>query len=319
LKEPIETLYIGGGTPSLLTPKQLRLLFSQIENTFSLNRQVEMTIEANPESLSKPTLHSYREMGINRLSIGVQSFDDQELSLLGRSHSATDAEEQILLAHQVGFDRIGIDLMFGLPGQSKETWVKTLNKTLSFAPTHISSYSLTWSNATLLGKMIETKKIPRPDDDTTAEMYLLCHDILTEAGYEHYEISNFAAPGYRCLHNEGYWTGKTYIGLGPSAHSFIGNKRFWNCPDVKRYIHVLSQNQLATAGEERLNPDQRYLEKIALGLRRIDGVPLRLLEDRKEKVSQLVRHKLARIENNHLILNVRGFLVADEVVLKLAS
>jgi len=317
IDETVDTIYFGGGTPSLLRPEQIEDVLNSLASVFSPVDNTEITVEANPGTLSFDLLRGYRKIGINRLSIGVQSFNNEELKFLGRIHTAEQAEEFFSEAQRAGFDEIGIDLIYSLPGQSLGEWEENVDRALSLKPAHISTYALTWSSATPLGKAIETGKCPRPDEETTVEMYLLACKVLSEVGYEHYEISNFALPGHRCRHNEGYWTGKPYLGLGPSAHSYIRDKRFWNLSDIRKYVDVLSHDELPTLGEEKLNPRQKFLEHIALGLRRREGIPMEALKNKRQEIAHLVQAGLAVLKGGVLSLTARGFLLADEITLKL--
>ncbi len=313
----VDTIYFGGGTPSLLKPAQIENVLNSLRSVFSLSNKAEITVEANPGTLSFDLLCGYRKIGINRLSIGVQSFNNKELKFLGRIHTAEEAEEFFFEAQKVGFDEIGIDLIYSLPDQSIKSWERNLDKVLSLRPTHISTYALTWRSATPLGKAIEKGKYPYPDDETTAEMYLLICKMFSEAGYEHYEISNFALPGHRCRHNEGYWTGKPYLGLGPSAHSYINGRRFWNISSIQKYIEILSQDKLPVFGEEKLNPRQKFMERIVLGLRRREGVSIEELKNKRQEITNLVQAGFAVFKDGFLSLTARGFLLADEIATRL--
>lgn len=312
----IETIYLGGGTPSMLHPDQMDSLLYHFAKTFPLSDELEITVETNPGTISPQSLLFYKEAGVNRISIGVQSFDCEELRLLGRIHTAEQAEDLIKGAKEAGFKDVGIDLIYGLPDQTLEPWKETLAKTIRLYPTHISTYNLTWSQSTELGRKIETGALTRPDDKIISDMYLLAHKMFSDAGFEHYEISNFALPGHRCRHNEGYWTGETYLGLGPSAHSFIGNLRFWNISDVRKYIDVLSHDRLPVADREILDRDQRNLERIVLGLRRREGIPVGVLKEKQNRIPPLVHGGLASVKEDFLSLTAKGFLLADEIALQ---
>jgi oxygen-independent coproporphyrinogen-3 oxidase len=285
---------------------------------FPVDLDAEVTMEVNPATVTAESLMQYRASGVNRLSVGVQSFDPGVLRCLGRIHTVDEGESLILSALHAGFDDVGIDLIYGIPDQSAVSWDATLSRSLSLNPSHISAYALSWSQATPLGRDIASGRYPRPDEKIVSDMYLLTHDRLTKGGYEHYEVSNFARPGYRCRHNEAYWTGEPYLGIGPSAHSYIQNRRFWNVPDVRRYINVLSQNRLPVAGQEDLNTGQRTLEQIALGLRRREGIALSRIVGR-DCVHSLVDAGLAMVQEGKVSLTANGFLLADEIALRLAS
>jgi len=310
-----DTVYFGGGTPSLLNPEQMKTLLHSLG--FFLSEKQEITMEANPGAIASESLQEYIRSGINRISIGVQSFEDSELQCLGRMHTARQAEELVVSAQRAGFHDVGMDLIYGIPGQSLEAWQKTLRKALCLSPDHISAYALTWSHETSLGRKIFSGELPCPDEETVAEMYLSMHRLLVDAGYEHYEISNFAKPGHRCRHNEGYWTGEPYLGFGPSAHSFVGSRRFWNVSDLFTYIHVLSQNQLPLKEEEILSSDQCDLERLDLGLRRKEGIPLAMLGETQD-IGYLIQAGLAVRCGESFSLTAEGFLLSDEIALQLA-
>jgi len=314
----IGTIYIGGGTPSTLDPAQIDSLLGHVRMHFPVDSDAEVTMEVNPGSMTDDLLMEYRASGVNRLSVGVQSFDSDVLRCLGRIHTADEAEFLILSALQVGFDNVGIDLIYGIPNQSAVSWDATLLRALSLNPSHISAYALSWSRETPMGRDITSGRYPRPDEKVVSDMYLSAHERLTKGGYEHYEISNFARPGLRCRHNEAYWTGEPYLGIGPSAHSYIQNRRFWNIPNVQRYINVLSQNRLPVAGQEDLNTAQRILEQIALGLRRREGIALSCIV-RRDCIPSLVDAGLAFVQKGRVSLTANGFLLADEIALRLAS
>jgi oxygen-independent coproporphyrinogen-3 oxidase len=315
----LDTIYFGGGTPTLLAPDQIGILLQYIQSHVSIHPDAEITIEANPGTVTLDALQQYRDMGINRISIGVQSFNNSELKWLGRIHTAEEAIRSIVMAKEIGFANIGMDLIFGLPGQKISDWKKTVQTAASQNPTHISTYALTWDADTPLRKAIQSGYIIPLDEDTVSDLYLWTSSYLTDNGFEHYEISNFALPGHRCRHNEAYWIGKPYLGLGPSAHSYINHTRFWNHSDVFTYITVLSQNQLPIAERETLDHDQKALEFITLGLRRKEGIPLSYLQQHTEWTSSLIRRGLVKINKHSLSLTHKGFLLADELALQLAS
>ena len=286
---------------------------------YPVDSDAEITMEVNPGTVSAESLMEYRASGVNRLSIGVQSFDSDVLRCLGRIHTTDEGESLVLSALQTGFDDVGIDLIYGIPNQSAVSWETTLLRTLSLNLSHISAYALSWSQATSLGRDITSGRHPRPDEKTVSDMFLSAHDRLTKGGYEHYEISNFARPGHRCRHNEAYWTGVPYLGLGPSAHSFIRNRRSWNIRDVQQYITVLSQNRLPVAGEEELRIDQILTERIALSLRRSEGLPVTELHHKRDRLLPLIRARLGRIEEGRFRLSEKGFLLADAIALQLVA
>ncbi len=317
--ERLNTIYFGGGTPSFLPGDSIEMILQHILSIYPSVSEPEITIEVNPGTVDSETLSHYQNIGINRLSIGVQSFNDSELKLLGRIHTAGQAEQTLRMAHRVGFKNIGIDLIYGLPEQSLKTWQKTLNKAIFLSPEHISTYELTWNQSTPLGKQITSHLLPTPDKEHVAEMFLWTSEFLKEHGYEHYEISNFARPGYRCMHNESYWTGKPYLGLGPSAHSYTGDRRFWNTSDIHDYINVLSQNRLPITGEEWIGCDQTTFERMMLGFRRKEGIPAAWINPDTKEIDRLIEIGLMNQQVDRISLTTRGFLLADEIAVRLAA
>ncbi len=312
------TLYFGGGTPSLLEPEQVEEILDAVRINLTLTPDAEITLEANPGTLSKEKLRRYFKSGVNRLSLGIQSFNDQELQLLGRMHSADEAIQAIQWAKDTGFSNLSLDFIYGLPGQSWEDFQKTLQRAVSFEPQHLSLYALSWSKHTKLGLKIIEQSISKPMDIIVGMMQRLMAQVLTSAGYHHYEVSNYALPGYECLHNLKYWESEPYLGLGPSAHSFIENERFWNVPDIAHYLDVLSENKPPTEEKEVLSGEECNLEKIALGLRTYKGIPVALVDDNASKINDLIKNRLAYIKDDHLILKEDGFLLADEIAVQLS-
>lgn len=315
---PIRTIYLGGGTPSMLPDEAINTIMDTIRSSFPISANPEITIEINPGTLSLTKLNAYRKAGINRISIGLQSMQSHELRLLGRIHSSEEGVKTVHMVREAGFDNVNIDLIYGIPGQTLSKWKDTIEKVLQYPLDHISAYALTWNKSTPIGRQIHSGTLPCPDEDSVAEMYLMAHNILINHGYRHYEISNFAKPGFRCRHNEGYWTGGQYLGLGPSAHSYLDNKRFWNVPDVHEYIESLSGNHLPIAGEETLDPDQQALERLALALRTREGISLIKISKKQNVIRELVQSGFATEQNGRLSLSSRGFLLADEIALQLS-
>lgn len=315
----LQTIYLGGGTPSLLTPLQTGRLLRSIGSVFTLATDAEISLEVNPGTITIEDFEGYRKARINRVSLGVQSFSDEDLKMLCRIHSGKAATDSVKSAKAAGFKNIGIDLIYGLPGQSVQQWHDVLQKTLELGVNHISTYALTWNESTPLGRKINNGELPAPTDETLSEMFLIADQVLTDAGFEHYEISNYAQPGYRCNHNENYWSGETYLGLGPSAHSYSHSTRIWNVSDIGAYYGVLCQNRLPIAGSERLNEAQKRLERIALGLRCSKGISIHLVEGQTSRISDLVQNGLAILRGENLHLTARGFLLADQITLDLAD
>ncbi len=317
IPDPIETIFFGGGTPSLLSANQLAIILHYLRDSFAISEFPEISLEANPGTLSPEKLEGYLHEGVNRLSIGAQSFVNAELDFLGRIHSAEEIGQSVRAAREAGFENIGLDLIFGLPDQMLSVWQISVHQALELEQEHLSVYSLTWDNDTPIGRQIQSGELPALDESRLADMYLWTSEILRSAGYEHYEVSNFARPGFRCLHNEAYWTGKPYLGLGPSAHSYLHEKRSWNVRDIGEYVERLRLKKLPIDGEEELTYAQRKMERLALLLRRSDGIPLDELPRNPKKLDPFFQEGLAVIRDNHFSLTPNGFLLADEIVVKL--
>ncbi|HEX8279323.1 MAG TPA: radical SAM family heme chaperone HemW, partial [Segetibacter sp.] len=228
LKESISTIYFGGGTPSLLPGADIQRIIGKLSNTFEIEQEVEITLEANPDDINTPKLKEWKSFGINRLSIGVQSFFEDDLRWMNRAHDAEQAIHCIYLAQQEGFNNLTIDLIYGTPTLSDDHWIKNIKKAIEANIPHLSCYALTVESKTALERLIAQNKLEDVDPDKQARHFEILTGIMEEEGYEHYEISNFARPGFRSKHNSSYWKGTPYLGLGPSAHSFNGNSRQWN-------------------------------------------------------------------------------------------
>ncbi len=315
--EDFQTVFFGGGTPSLLPADTLILLMEHVKNRFPLSADAEITMEANPASIKSSTLERYREAGINRLSIGIQSFVDKELEFLKRLHTSADGEMLIHEARKSGFENIGIDLIFGLPGQTPEHWRESVARSVSLGVQHISTYCLTLHPGTPFGDRAAGGDLSLPDEKWLCDLMLWTDSFLTSAGFTHYEVSNFSRPGYQCRHNMGYWKGEPYLGFGPSAHSCTGGKRFWNSSDIEKYITVLSHDRLPQREAEILTDQQKRIEKISLGLRLSEGIPVHWLGERDSLVPGLVEAGYAFLQDGCLSLTPRGSLVADEIALEL--
>ena len=273
---PFSTLFLGGGTPSLLNGDEMKSLIHRMLSGFSTTDDLEVTCEANPGTLSPQLLFDFLQSGVNRLSIGVQSFDNRELKALTRIHTAEEAVASIKEAKKTGFNNISIDLIFGIPNQSLGSWKKNLEKAIDLGPQHISSYCLTIEPGTPLFEFIQQGALIKCDEELEREMFLMGKEKLESAGFEHYEISNYAIPGFQCHHNLKYWDESPYLSFGPSAHSFDGFKRWWNKADIEAYCKSLEKNELPIQETEILNNQQKKLELILLGLRRRTGIPLSL-------------------------------------------
>jgi len=267
----LETIFFGGGTPTALTTAQLEYLLGGMRERLDLSRLVEWTLEANPGSVSSRKAKLLREMGVTRLSLGVQSWDDELLKLLGREHNAQQAEQSFRILRDAGFTNINIDLMFGLPGQTVDQWQATLEKTIALEPEHISTYCLTYEQDTEFF-LRHARGEFRQDADADAEFFEITMATLEDAGYEHYEISNYARPGFESVHNRAYWLGEDYLGIGPSAVSTIGMQRWQNVCDYRAYIDRMFSGQSPRKSSEALTPEMKRTERIALALRTCEGI-----------------------------------------------
>ncbi len=303
-EEQITTIYFGGGTPSLLEKEDLLQIFDQLHSSFNIAPQAEITLEANPDDITTSRLADWKKTGINRLSIGIQSFFEEDLTWMNRAHNAQQAKTCIALARQAGFYNLSIDLIYGTPGLTDEKWQENVAAALAFDIPHLSCYALTVEPGTALQKMIIQHKKEDVDAEKQARHFLLLMDWLQEAGYEHYEISNFAKPGYRSKHNSSYWAGKKYLGLGPSAHSFDGISRQWNIANNALYIQSLNRDNIPFE-EETLTATQRLNEYIMTSLRTQEGLDLSYIEKTfgKKVGQQLQKNSQKIIEGQKLVYN----------------
>ena len=307
------TIFFGGGTPSLLPVPLMRRVLEAVGKVCSASWPSEWTIECNPSTVSSGKAKLFHEFGVNRISMGVQSLDDELLEKLGRVHSVSGAIGSYEKLRAAGFDNINLDLMFGLPGQTMDHWRGTLRKTLELQPEHISTYCLILEEDTHFWSQLQ-KGLIKPDEEQELAMYQTAIKTLAAAGYHQYEISNFAKPGRECAHNIAYWEGKDYIGLGPSACSTIGNQRWQNAPDTDRYVAAMRKGERALAYEEPLTPELRAAERAAFGMRMNAGVPGKLVRGRWDKeIAELLSAELVQWRNGRLTPTARGILFADEV------
>lgn len=323
------TVFFGGGTPSLLSPAQLADLMEHIYTHFQLTPSPEVTLEANPGTVDSSRLQGYRLAGINRLSLGVQSFIDEELRQLDRLHSVEDIFTTFQAAREAGFGNINLDLMFALPGQRPSNWRYTLQQAVALHPEHLSCYNLTIEPGTPLYNRLQQGEIRPLTEWRERALYAFTIDFLEKHGYFHYEVSNFARPGFHCRHNVKYWDGSAYLGIGASAHSYDGRQRFWNVDNYFRYIQLLKQELRPVAGHETLTEKQKQFEMIFLGLRRHEGVDLKryraefqreLLDDYASQVDKLLNHRppLVVQDGTALRLTREGRLLCDAVCAEFA-
>jgi oxygen-independent coproporphyrinogen-3 oxidase len=330
-EDPAGTLFFGGGTPSLLHPDELSAIMSAIRSVFRLDDSAEITMEMNPGTVTQERFATYRSLGINRVSLGVQSFDDGELRFLERIHTADDAERAVTLARTAGFDNISVDLIYSIPGQTLESWTRTLMRAMNLHPDHISAYSLIIEENTPLARRVQAGEVTPNGPDVEAEMYEFTMAWMADHGFEHYEVSNYARPGFQSRHNASFWNHANYLGFGPSAHSFwrargsgVG-ERWWNVANITDYCKTLEGGGLPHAGRESVGPRELANEQIFLGLRS-GGLDPMVLEresgqgDSNERLTvlkSLLSAGLVRKEAEKYRLTPAGYLLCDEIAARL--
>jgi oxygen-independent coproporphyrinogen-3 oxidase len=307
-----KTIYFGGGTPTALTTVQLEFLLQRFRQRVDLSSLEEWTIEANPGSVSVRKATLLRKLGVTRISLGVQSWDDTLLKVLGREHSAQQAEQSFRILRGAGLSNINVDLMFGLPGQTIEQWKATLQKTIALQPDHISAYCLTFEEDTEFF-LRHARGEFQQDEDTDAEFFEMAMSILEDAGYDHYEISNYARPGFASVHNQAYWFGKDYLGIGPSAVSTVDMRRWQNVCDYRSYIDRVLCGQSPRASTENLTGKMKRMERIALALRTRDGVSAADLKGFARQRNEFIALGLLRESNGNFVLTQKGKALADSV------
>ena len=320
-----DTVYFGGGTPSLLSPKQLKDILITVQKNFDLTANTEITIETNPADLDQSSLESMRRMGINRINIGVQSFDEKVLPFLGRRHSAKQAISAIEASRKGGFENIGLDLIYGVPGQEMNSWLNTLRQAVAFSPEHLSCYQLTLEAETPLGIRYRAGEFLMPGEELQYQFFVKTSQFLEDAGYVHYEVSNFArGMEHASKHNQKYWDHSPYLGLGPSAHSLQNNCRWWNHRSVDQYIGAINAGNLPVEETEVLTMEQMRLEALYLGLRTKKGVNFEdfknryrydLFAEKKEMINKLRGEGLVSIQDGGLYPTQAGLAVADSLAL----
>ena len=328
-----DTIYLGGGTPSVLPPRSIESLIAKTVSQFDIHSNAEITIEVNPGTIDRECLIAYQRAGINRINIGVQSFSDTALDFLGRIHTSVEAETAIVQARQVGFDNLGLDLIFGLPDQNMQGWQQDLEKAVGFTPEHLSCYTLTYEKGTPLEKRIARGRVCPLDDDRVADLFKTTQNVLAQNSYEHYEIANYARldrgcrsinteKSYRSRHNQKYWTGAPYIGLGPSAHSFVEPERRWNVADIHTYLARLEQGVLPIQSSEALTDEQRLTETLYLELRTLEGINIPRLEEKYHldfharygnTVNDLLQQELLELTETRCVLTRKGMRFLDGI------
>lgn len=319
---PIGTLYFGGGTPSQLSESDFHSIFKQIEEVYGLEACEEITLEANPDDLTDDYVEMLTTLPFNRISMGIQTFHEPTLQLIGRRHTAQEAIEAVRRCRQHGFTNISIDLIYGLPGETLEQWNEDLLMAFSLKVQHISAYHLTYEQGTRLWQMLQRKEICEVDEDTSVELFKILCEEMQKAGYEHYEISNFALPNFRSRHNSAYWHEVPYLGCGPGAHSFDGDSREWNVSSLPKYIEALEQGQ-RNYEQETLDKDTRYNEFIMTRLRTCEGFSLNDLQQRFGQAyhdyclhlaTPYMRQGLLLQKENTLRLSREGIFVSDDII-----
>lgn len=310
IQYPISTIYIGGGTPSTLEVEQLRLLGEAAIRRLG-EEEVEFTLEANPGDITLEKAAAWRAIGINRLSIGIQSFDDDLLRLIGRRHTAEQAREAVAIAQAAGFDNISIDLMYALPSQTMEQWQRDVAEALQLGVQHISTYGLIYEEGTVLTALLERGHITPVEEDTEIQMYDYLVEQLTANGFEHYEVSNFALPNRRSRHNSNYWNDTPYIGLGAGAHSYDGTVRSWNISDVDAYIEQAMAHHLQPE-QEILTEEQRHTERVMLGLRTNQGISS--CEIDLSKAMPYIEQGLLTQKGERIMATTKGYHILNRII-----
>ncbi len=319
----LDTLYLGGGTPSLLPPEAISLLLTSLRDAFhvtSSRDDVEVTLEANPEDVTSEIAAAWRRAGVNRVSLGAQSFNDGVLKWMHRSHDSARIGDAVRTLRAVGFDNISLDLIFALPAELERDWVRDLDRACSLRPAHLSLYGLTVEERTPLARWISRGAAAAPDDERYAEEYLLAHMRLAASGYQFYEVSNACRDGFRSRHNSAYWSGRAYLGLGPAAHSFDGRVRRWNLAGWEAYRRAVAAGLPAVEAEEVLTEEQRELERLYLALRTDAGLALAALGRPLPPSAALwVEQGWAEIREQRLVCTAEGWLRLDALVRDLTS
>lgn len=312
---PVATIFVGGGTPTLLPPADLGRLIAGVRDRFGLAADCEITTESNPESIDARGLAELVEAGFTRISFGMQSADEDVLTILERAHTPGRPLQAVAEARAAGFSSINLDLIYGTPGETAASWRRTLATALSAEPDHISAYSLIVEEGTRLAAQVRRGRLPMIDDDLHAEFHALADAELTAAGLANYEVSNWARPGHECRHNLAYWRGGDWWGIGPGAHSHIAGTRFWNVKHPLAYAGRLTAGQSPAYAREVLGDDTRRIERVMLELRLAEGLPLEVLTDsERERVPALIAADHALISGERLILTPAGRLLADGIV-----
>jgi oxygen-independent coproporphyrinogen-3 oxidase len=321
-KEPISTIYLGGGTPSVLTAAETGMILDQLKRLFNVESGSEITMELNPDDVSPDYMHDLKQLGINRISMGVQSWADDDLKMLNRRHTGVQASEAINIVFKAGFEKVTIDLIYGIPGMSTGKWADNLDRAISTGITHLSAYHLTIEPGTVFGKMRDKGQLQEIDEEESSSQFNILIDKMESAGFIHYEISNFGKPGFFSVHNTNYWKQVPYLGLGPSAHSFNGYSRQWNIKDLKKYIKYVNRRKDFFEREE-LDIKTRFNEYIMTSLRTMWGIDLEYVEKTFEKegydyvmnlAGKFISYGMMKQEKNTLVLSNQGKMISDNII-----
>jgi len=315
--EEIVSVFVGGGTPTTLEVADLTGVFADLRERFEVEPDAEVTIEGNPDTVDEVKLEGLLAAGYERLSMGAQSFDVDVLSALERVHSPTSVRRAFAAARAVGYANVSLDLIYGANGETVDSWGRTLEETIALAPEHVSAYALTIEPSTPLGRKVQSGLVPAPDPDVQADMFEMACGLLSEAGYHHYEVSNWAKPGFECVHNLGYWERRPYVGLGAGAHSYRDDRRWWNVRPPQEYLDRVEAGVLPVGGHERLEPSDAYLEEVFLRLRILEGVPASWIEP--AKAEPFLESGLLEEHEGALVPTERGMLLLNKLVLALTG
>jgi putative oxygen-independent coproporphyrinogen III oxidase len=314
---PVTSVFLGGGTPTTIAPEDLGALLVHLRDRFDIAPTAEVTIEANPDTVDEASLRVLRDARYVRLSMGAQSFDTTVLAALERVHSPDSVRAAFRASRAAGYDNVNLDLIYGAEGETLDSWARTLRETVALAPEHISAYALTIEPATALGRAVAAGTTPGPDPDLQADMFAVACEVLRDAGYGHYEVSNWAKPGFECRHNLGYWERRSYLGLGAGAHSYRDDHRWWNTRPPEDYMERVERGELPVGGEEHLEPSDAYLEEVFLRMRILQGIPSSWIAD--DVRAPFVESGLIADDAGTLLPTERGMLLLNEIVLALTA
>ncbi len=313
----VVSVFLGGGTPTIQTPSDLGSLLRHLRETFEVTGDAEITTEANPDTVDEAVLSALLTQGFDRLSMGAQSFDPTVLEALERIHQPASVRAAFAAARRAGYTNVNLDLIYGAEGETLGSWERTLDETVALAPEHVSAYALSIEPATPLGRKVAAGLAPEPDPDLQADMFAVACERLGGAGYRHYEVSNWAKPGFECRHNLGYWERRPYLGLGAGAHSYRENHRWWNTRPPEEYMERVERGELPVGGEERLDASDAYLEEVFLRLRTLEGIPTSWIDP--DRAEPFIRSGLLEDDFGSLVPTERGMLLLNELVLALTG